>query len=329
MEYDVNILNVGDADAIVINYCDEERWWTAVVDAGNVGDAAEVKRHIKHVNGNTYFIDHAFCTHPDRDHKGGFFGLLEDRKVVINNFHMMNAVDSLIHDPRRFANGVDLAEAAKKLYNHPTDATKNLIDLINAKGCYLNGQPILGNDVAGMPLKFIGPEKNYFKDAAYEMALDFHELEPDADEDLYDEDEVLSDEDAISVMDVEMEVSATNKSSMILLFHPDNRKFLLTGDACSASIRQAINTFRDAITGCTLKVPHHGSKHNMNTEVIDLLSPVSAVISCKGTKKHPSSAVVYWLSHYCNVYSTAKSGTLTYQSAPVTNPAVPLRRKME
>ena len=168
MEYDVNILNVGDADAIVINYRDGERWWTAVVDAGNVGDAAEVKRHIKHVNGNTYFIDHAFCTHPDRDHKGGFFGLLEDREVVINNFHMMNAVDSLIHDPRRFANGVDLAEAAKKLYNHPTDATKNLIDLINAKGCYLNDQPILGNDVDGMPLTFIGPEMNYFKDAAYE-----------------------------------------------------------------------------------------------------------------------------------------------------------------
>lgn len=329
MEYDVNILNVGDADAIVINYHDGERCWTAVVDAGNVGDAAEVKRHIKHVNGNTYFIDHAFCTHPDRDHKGGFFGLLEDREVVINNFHMMNAVDSLIHDPRRFANGVDLAEAAKKLYNHPTDTTKNLIDLINAKGCYLNGQPILGNKVAGMPLTFIGPEKNYFKDAAYEMALDFHELEPDADEDLYDEDEVLSDEDARSVMDVEMEVSATNKSSMILLFHPGNRKFLLTGDACSASIRQAINTFGDAITGCTLKVPHHGSKHNLNTEVIDLLSPVSAVISCKGTKKHPSSAVVYWLSHYCNVYSTAKSGNLTYTSIPALHPAVPLRRKME
>lgn len=39
MEYYINILNVGDADAIVINYRDNSnRWWTIVVDAGNVGD---------------------------------------------------------------------------------------------------------------------------------------------------------------------------------------------------------------------------------------------------------------------------------------------------
>ena len=38
MEYYVHILSVGDADAIVINYQDDNtRWWTIVIDAGNVG----------------------------------------------------------------------------------------------------------------------------------------------------------------------------------------------------------------------------------------------------------------------------------------------------
>ena len=35
----------------------------------------------------------------------------------------------------------------------------------------------------------------------------------------------------------------------------------------------------------------------------------------------------YELSKHCNVYSTSKSGTLTYQSAPVTHPAIALRNK--
>lgn len=58
-----------------------------------------------------------------------------------------------------------------------------------------------------------------------------------------------------------------------------------------------------------------------------MLKPSSAVISAKGSKKHPNRAVVHFLSKHCNVYSTSKSGTLTYQSAPVTHPAIALRNK--
>ena len=129
-------------------------------------------------------------------------------------------------------------------------------------------------------------------------------------------------------MDTEKEASPTNKASLIVLFHPGNRKFLLAGDACAKSIHDAIDTYGDEVIGSTLKVPHHGSKHNLTTEVIDLLSPQSATISCKGSKKHPNSGVVYWLSKYCNVYSTAKSGTLIYQSTPVQHPAIPLKKKL-
>lgn len=43
MEYYVIFLDVGDADAIVINYQDENtRWWSIVIDAGNVGDGEKV-----------------------------------------------------------------------------------------------------------------------------------------------------------------------------------------------------------------------------------------------------------------------------------------------
>ena len=128
-------------------------------------------------------------------------------------------------------------------------------------------------------------------------------------------------------MDTEEESSATNKASLILLFHPGNQKFLLAGDACAKSLHDVVDNLGDEVKNSILKVPHHGSKHNLTTDVIDLLAPTSATISCKGSKKHPNSGVVYWLSKYCNVYSTAKSGTLTYRSTPVEHPATPLKKK--
>lgn len=328
MQYDFTIIDVEDADALVINYHDGLRWWTAVVDAGNVGDSSKIKPFVKHIENGRYVIDYAFCTHPDKDHKGGFFDLLTDRSVTIANFCIRRPDSVVAKDYRRLLYPTGQLEAsAKATYNHPTDAKRNLIDEANRYSNLI--EPSLGIDVPGMPLMMIGPTPQFFQNACYEMALDFAELEDEANIEWYAEDELPSDDEAQSVMDKEKEESPTNKSSLILLFHPTGRNFLLAGDSCSAALKDAVLEYPQSLPGCTLKVPHHGSKHNLTTEVIDMLKPTSAVISAKGSKKHPNRAVVHFLSKYCNVYSTSKSGTLTYQSAPVINPAIALRTKQE
>lgn len=328
MEYYVHILSVGDADAIVINYQDDNtRWWTIVVDAGNVGDGKKIKRYIKHLDRDNYIIDYAVCTHPDKDHKGGFFDLFADANVIISNFVFANPETILSVDRRRLQfQTSSLAQKAKETYNNPTDANVNLIDIIRKANTNIY-QWVYNTDFIGVPLKIVGPTMRFLKDSIYEMALNFAELSDETDADLYNEDETLTDEEAKSVMDTKKEDSPTNKASLILLFHPADRKYLLTGDACAKSIHDVADAYGKEVKGCILKVPHHGSKHNLTTEVIDLLAPSSATISCKGSKKHPNSGVVYWLSKYCNVYSTAKSGTLTYQRMPVKYPAKPLKKK--
>ena len=326
MQYEFTIIDVGDADALVINYHDGLRWWTVVVDAGNVGDGSKVKSYVKHIENGKYVIDYAFCTHPDKDHKGGFFDLLTDRSVSITYFCIRRPDFVVANDSRRLLYPTGRLEAnAKITYNHPSDANRNLIDEANRYSKLV--EPPLGADVPGIPLMMIGPTPEFFQDACYEMALDFDELEDEANYERYAEDELPSDEDAQSVMDEVKEESATNKSSLILRFHPAGRNFLLSGDSCSAALKDAIQKYPQLLPGCTFKVPHHGSKHNLTTEVIDMLRPSSAVISAKGCKKHPNRAVVHFLSKYCNVYCTSKSGTLTYQSAPVNNPATALRKK--
>ena len=328
MQYDFTIVDVKDADALVINYHDGLRWWTAVVDAGNIGDGSGIKPFIRHEENGRYVIDYAFCSHPDKDHKGGFFDLLRDRQVAINTFYIRRPDLVVAKDFRRLQYPTGQLEAsAKATYNHPIDANRNLIDEANRYSNLV--EPSLGNDVPGMPLMMVGPTEEFFKNACYEMALNFAELEDEALFERYAEDELPSNEDAQSVMDEVKEESATNKSSLILLFHPAGRNFLLTGDSCSTALKDVVQKYPQSIPGCTLKVPHHGSKHNLTTEVIDLIRPASAVISAKGSKKHPNPAVVHFLSKHCNVYCTSKSGTLTYQSAPVINPATALRDKQE
>jgi beta-lactamase superfamily II metal-dependent hydrolase len=78
-----------------------------------------------------------------------------------------------------------------------------------------------------------------------------------------------------------------------------------------------------------LKVPHHGSKHNLTTDIIDKLSPKMSIISAKGSRKHPNSGIVYWLSRHGNVYSTHKSGDLLYPKRPEQPSATPLKPKQE
>jgi len=263
---------------------------------------------------------------PDKDHKGGFFDLLTDSKVEISNLYIRRPDTLMRSDYRRLQYNVgELERASKAVHNHPTDSTRNLIDEAMRYSHLV--EPTLGLDVVGMPLMVIGPRSKFFQDACYQMAINFAELEDESDAEDYAEGELPTEEEAKSVMDEVKEESPTNKSSLILLFHPNGRNFLLAGDACSATLRDAVEDHPQNISGSASKVPHHGSKHNLITEVINMLKPSSAVISAKGSKKYPNRAVVHFLSKHCNVYSTSKSGTLTYQSEPVTRPAEALRKK--
>ena len=178
-----------------------------------------------------------------------------------------------------------------------------------------------------IPITVLGPSDDFYRQAILGILPNFAEINDAPDTSFYDEMGEISEEDAKSVIDKDDD-SCTNESSLILLFKPsENRKFLLTGDASCSSLADAlVNTDKD-FTNCILKVPHHGSKHNLNTELIDFFSPSSVVISAKGSRKHPNSGIVYWLSKYCNVHSTHKSGTLIDSSEAAGHKASPLKRK--
>jgi beta-lactamase superfamily II metal-dependent hydrolase len=331
-KYEIDILNVKNADAILIRLFHLENDYIILIDAGNISDSLTIKNHLINAYDNLT-IDLAICTHPDIDHIGGFFGLLDDDEIKIKEFWLTDPADYLNEeDILHYKNRDNAINAVRKLFNKPGDPSKNLINLL--KEAKVNINSVKQDDYhIDIPIKVLAPCPNYYSELIKIMVQDFSiKTYDDPDTESYDENALPNEEQ--SVIDIDDDKSPYNASSIVLLFEPtSNRKYLFAGDANCASLKNMIDKYDSHVKDVNiLKVPHHGSKHNLTTEIINHLSPKISIISSQGSKKHPNSGIVHWLSKHGHVYSTHKSsGGLHYfkniESRKGNKSAIPLRKK--
>lgn len=79
-KYEIDMLDVDDADAFLIRFYDEsDTPYIILVDGGRYTDGEKVHKFIRQQY-NTYTIDLAICTHCDDDHYGGLLWLVENMK---------------------------------------------------------------------------------------------------------------------------------------------------------------------------------------------------------------------------------------------------------
>lgn len=330
-QYRVHFLSVGDADAIVIAYKKNQfqKWNIALVDAGNVSDSEKIKNFIWKTY-RTYTVSLAVCSHPDKDHKGGFFDLLEDKDFKIKEFWFLNPYCVISdEDFTKMKRNDSKKKACERCFNHPTDPGKNLLQLVKEK-CEKCLNVSEGTTHSIFPLSVLGPSKDFYRQAAIGIVQNFAELNTEPILTKYDETAETTEDSARSVINDVKDESFTNMSSLVMMFQPTEKfKLLLTGDSACNSLRDIVNRNKKLIKGCILKVPHHGSKHNLNTDLIDDICPSCAIISAEGNEKHPNQSIVYYLSKYCDVYSTHKSHTLMFSSDKSgVKKATALRKKM-
>jgi beta-lactamase superfamily II metal-dependent hydrolase len=315
-KFEIDILNVKNADAILIRCFDNDDEYIILIDAGNISDSKAIKNHLENVYENTY-IDLAICTHSDNDHIGGFFDLLDDSDINIGEFWLIDPAEYLDeNDIQRYRNKQNAENAVRKLFNKPNGSGENLITKLLSSG--INTYSVSqGSEHSKIPIKVVAPSSGYYNELVKEMVSDFGlKTYEEQDTSIYDENALPNKSDVKSVIDIDDDKSPYNASSIVLLFEPEkNKKFLFTGDSNCASLNEMIEKYDDELTDITiLKVPHHGSKHNLTTEIIEHLNPSISIVSARGSKKHPNSGIVYWLSQYGNVYSTHKNGNLHYHS---------------
>ena len=136
------------------------------------------------------------------------------------------------------------------------------------------------------------------------------------------------------------ETSAENEMSVVQYAELCDQRILLTGDAGRTSLIHAA----DYVTDCDIvslpgidrfQVPHHGSRRNVNTEVLDRWlgarfdsrpenTKFTAIISAaKEDEDHPRRAVVRACIHRgAKVLSTEGKTLLIYKNAPGSGLAI-------
>lgn len=328
-KYQIDFLDVKDADAILIRCYNGYIPYVILIDAGNLSDSEIIKSKLK----NSYMsttIDLAICTHPDKDHFGGFFNLLEDKEIIIKEFWLIDPAKYLDEDEiKRYRNRNSALDAVRRVFNKPNDPSVNLIDILISKQIKAYSVKA-GDNHESIPIKVLAPTPDYYGEVVKMMVQDYGvQTYDESDTEFYDENALPEESEVMCLIDVDDDPSPYNASSLVLLFEPgDGKKYLFAGDANCASLSYMIKIYGQKLRNITiLKVPHHGSKHNLTTKIIESLCPELSVISAKGTKKHPSSRIVHWLSKYGDVYSTHKSGSLYYPKSQNESGAVPLKKK--
>ena len=324
MKYQIEMLDVGGADCFIINYYDKlNQSHLVLVDAGNYSDGDKIIKHM-----NRYYpnkdIDLAIISHPDKDHFGGFVYLLE--KLSEEKYNAISINRFVVNDPGNHIKADDVKyrrsdfrtqEEARSVYT--IDQHENLLDLIDSLDIDREEWLVTSksNDTKNQHFFVLGPTLDYFEELVPNLR---HDLEPieESEQKFYSKSDEPRDIDSVKDDD-----SSHNASSLIFLFLPEGEegiKFLFTGDATRDSFNRIL--LSDYLKNCYwMKVPHHGSIHNLTTDLIEQINPSVAYISAPGNDKHPATEIIDELKKCeAKVYSTHHNGNLLYRSGTSSRP---------
>ena len=315
-KYEIDYLNVGAADAILIRFIndDNNEQFVVLIDAGNYSDGDIIAEFIQ-TRYNTKYIDLAICSHCDADHFGGFINLLKKHSdITIEEFWINDpGLHVSVDEYKRYRNIDNLRKEARIIYDLNGD---NLIDLLDEKRINRNEAFSYGgafyNKWDGM-IDIIGPTKDYYENLVPNLRHSLEAYDESEDESL----KCFSASCLSPSLDAAKDDSSThNQSSIIILFSPSkDQKFLFMADAGEDAVN---NIFASDWEKCkdvlVLKVPHHGSKHNLTSDIINHINPVYSIISTEKVGKYLSMATQNALkNNNSEVYSTHKCGNLCYQ----------------
>lgn len=317
--FEIDMLDVKAADAFLIHAFIEngtgELEYVVLVDAGNEGDGTKILNHL-----NTYYtkkyVDLAICTHCDSDHYGGFKELIAEHIKPTSSFEIKQF---WVHDPYKHVNVDDVKyiRKAKTLRTRLNEAYafndgSSLLDLLdNAK--IKREEPFEGKNYLPLNIYVLGPSEKYYESLIPEFRVDL-DFKDEQQDDAYvglnkyyynTEDEFFNK----TLENANDDPSKVNQSSVIFAMGVDTKIFLFTGDAGREALMRVISIDKEGVLKNVtwMKIPHHGSKHNLNNAIISHFQPSISYISTEKYGKFANVCTVNALKKVGSVYSTHKN----------------------
>nr|WP_295075133.1 competence protein ComEC [uncultured Roseateles sp.] len=300
-------------DAIAVRYSVNGATTVHVVDGGFLDTGDKLVEHLK-TQYQTTHVDHVVLTHTDQDHVNGLRKVLE--QCTVGRLWMNRPwlyADELIHRFETY-NSVD---ALRRRLRTVYAAAASLEELAVARGVPIS-TPLQGASIGSFTV--MAPSKARYLDLV---------VESDKTPAAVDEDKAfglgsLFTKAIKSVANLVKAVwaheyfpvegtSSENEMSVVQYANICDRRILLTGDTGREGLAEA--AAYAPYVGLQLpglwmfQVPHHGGRHNVNTEVLDtwlggrLANPATThsfnalCSSAKADEHHPKNSVIRAIHH--------------------------------
>lgn len=314
-KYEIDMLDLDDADSLLIRFFDEkDNSYVILVDGGRYENGETVHDFIRD-RYKTYTVNLAICTHCDDDHYGGLLWMVEN--MYKNPSTSVDIAELWVNDPGQHSwaddferrrsdaavqkqarqvftlkNGLNFLEVIEKL-KKSSNANKRML----VREVFSNQ---IGYSAFDGIIEVIGPSLEYYE----EKVLKFrHSMKPNkttpAQNDSDDDDTIDITADGVvdskTIKNATPDDSQHNLSSIIFLFLPTSeKKYLFTGDAGAESFKRLhYKNDWDRLKNLSwMKLPHHGSKRNVTCDMINHFHPKVAYGTSKCYGTWVSKAVV-------------------------------------
>jgi hypothetical protein len=351
--YELDFLDVESAksgDAIALRYELNGETFIHVVDGGVQDTGDKVVEHLRQYYGNPGYIDRVVASHPDGDHTGGLRTVLNE--FAVGELWMLRPwlyAAEVIGRFSRFSSVENLQKHLREIY--PNIAA--LEEIATAKGIPIH-EPFQGAALGSF--RVLAPTKARYLNLLVESKRTPESM-VEAEKSVAAKLGVFLEKTATRAISLlkaawgeeafsSEETSAENEMSIVQYANLCGYRLVLTADVGRAGLNEAAIYAPHvglALPGVhRFQVPHHGSRRNVSTEVLDCwLGPRLPSKPASGTEKftaiissarldedHPRKAVIRALVHRGAIVLTTEGKNLCIsQYAPQRQgwvPAIPV-----
>lgn len=286
-------------DAILIRlFDDNDGEHLVLIDGGYKETGDKIIKYIRS-ECSTLHIDAVFNTHPDRDHISGLVSILEDDDITVGFIVMnrpwkdANFTKKMFEDKRITENS--LIRRLKDAF----DTAEKIEELAKEKDIkiYSGFAGVNWNNI----LTVLGPSEELYKKGLLGSDKTPESYIKSGLEDYtptkYSEEEYVKGK-TIEWYDEEV-TSKVNQTSLILSLIIGDLYVLLTGDAGKMALNEALDYYESqggsAEDFDIVQLPHHGSRKNIDPEIIKRFKNPKYIISCPPDGEcegHPSRRLI-------------------------------------
>jgi hypothetical protein len=306
------MLPAQQGDALWIEYGPEDDPFRILIDAGTAPTGGVVRQRILDLDEDKRRFELFIITHVDTDHIGGVLKLLADAPVGMEVgdvwFNERRHLEQPQESQLGAVDGEILGFHLDRLgWSWNTSFGERLVVVDDG-----DGAPPTVELADGMRLTLLSPglQQTEALHEAWRKELDEKNLDPTSPD--YPErlselmhakgvaPSVLGDEDTESIDELadhafDEDPSPANGSTIGVLAEYEEKSCLLTGDAVpSAMIRSMLRLLNSrqqtTLAVDAVKLPHHGSQHNISDELLGLLVSPTWMFSTNGMQHHHPDA---------------------------------------